>query len=94
MIVGGYAVNFHGYSRNTVDIDLIINIGEINIVQAPSAEPLDLGLKELDVEAPQTDQSFFTSNKTPILAGGLVVLVFAAFAKKFLSYDNEKYQRQ
>ncbi len=24
MIVGGYAVNFHGYSRNTVDIDLII----------------------------------------------------------------------
>ena len=24
MIVGGYAVNFHGYSRNTVDIDIVI----------------------------------------------------------------------
>jgi hypothetical protein len=24
MIVGGYAVNFHEYSKNTVDIDLII----------------------------------------------------------------------
>ena len=24
LIVGGYAVNFHGYSRNTVDIDLVI----------------------------------------------------------------------
>jgi hypothetical protein len=26
MIVGGYAVNFHGYSRNTVDIDLVIKL--------------------------------------------------------------------
>ena len=24
LVVGGYAVNFHGYSRNTVDIDLVI----------------------------------------------------------------------
>lgn len=37
MIVGGYAVNFHGYSRNTVDIDLVIkftlsNLRKIEII--------------------------------------------------------------
>jgi len=26
MVVGGYAVNFHGYSRNTADIDLVIKL--------------------------------------------------------------------
>ncbi len=31
MIVGGYAVNFHGHSRNTVDIDLIIKFTLINL---------------------------------------------------------------
>lgn len=31
MIVGGYAVNFHGYSRNTVDIDLIIKFTLVNL---------------------------------------------------------------
>jgi len=31
MIVGGYAVNFHGYSRNTVDIDLIIKFSLVNL---------------------------------------------------------------
>lgn len=31
MIVGGYAVNFHGYSRNTVDIDLIIKLTLANL---------------------------------------------------------------
>jgi predicted nucleotidyltransferase len=31
MIVGGYAVNFHGYSRNTVDIDLIIKFTLANL---------------------------------------------------------------
>lgn len=31
MIVGGYAVNFHGYSRNTVDIDIIIKFTLSNL---------------------------------------------------------------
>jgi hypothetical protein len=31
MIVGGDAVNFHGYSRNTVDIDLIIKFTLANL---------------------------------------------------------------
>lgn len=31
MIVGGYAVNFHGYSRNTVDIDLVIKFTLSNL---------------------------------------------------------------
>ena len=31
MIVGGYAVNFHGYSRNTVDIDLVIKFTQSNL---------------------------------------------------------------
>lgn len=31
MIVGGYAVNFHGYSRNTVDIDLVIKFTQVNL---------------------------------------------------------------
>jgi hypothetical protein len=31
MIVGGYAVNFHGYSRNTVDIGLIIKFTLANL---------------------------------------------------------------
>ena len=31
MIVGGYAVNFHGYSRNTVYIDLIIKFNLTNL---------------------------------------------------------------
>lgn len=31
MIVGGYAVNFHGYSRNTVDIDLVIKFSLSNL---------------------------------------------------------------
>ena len=31
MIVGGYAVNFHGYSRNTVDIDLVIKFNLVNL---------------------------------------------------------------
>ena len=31
MVVGGYAVNFHGYSRNTVDIDLIIKFTLSNL---------------------------------------------------------------
>lgn len=31
MIVGGYAVNFHGYSRNTVDIDLVIKFTLANL---------------------------------------------------------------
>lgn len=31
LIVGGYAVNFHGYSRNTQDIDLIIKFTLSNL---------------------------------------------------------------
>lgn len=31
LIVGGYAVNFHGYSRNTVDIDLVIKFTLANL---------------------------------------------------------------
>lgn len=31
MIVGGYAVNFHGYSRNTIDIDLVIKFTLSNL---------------------------------------------------------------
>ncbi len=31
MIVGGYAVNFHGFSRNTVDIDLVIKFNLTNL---------------------------------------------------------------
>lgn len=31
MIVGGYAVNFHGYSRNTVDIDIVIKFTLLNL---------------------------------------------------------------
>lgn len=31
MIVGGYAVNFHGFSRNTVDIDLVIKLTLTNL---------------------------------------------------------------
>ena len=31
MIVGGYAVNFHGHSRNTVDIDLVIKFTLTNL---------------------------------------------------------------
>jgi len=31
MVVGGYAVNFHGYSRNTVDIDLVIKFSLSNL---------------------------------------------------------------
>ena len=31
VIVGGYAVNFHGYSRNTVDIDLVIRFTLANL---------------------------------------------------------------
>ena len=31
MIVGGYAVNFHGYSRNTVDIDLVVKFTLSNL---------------------------------------------------------------
>ena len=31
VIVGGYAVNFHGYSRNTVDIDLVIKFTLANL---------------------------------------------------------------
>lgn len=31
MIVGGYAVNFHGHARNTVDIDLIIKFTLANL---------------------------------------------------------------
>jgi len=31
MIVGGYAVNFHGYSRNTIDIDLVIKFTLVNL---------------------------------------------------------------
>ena len=31
IIVGGYAVNFHGYSRNTVDIDLVIKFNLSNL---------------------------------------------------------------
>lgn len=31
LVVGGYAVNFHGYSRNTVDIDLVIKFTLSNL---------------------------------------------------------------
>ena len=31
IIVGGYAVNFHGFSRNTVDIDLVIKFNLRNL---------------------------------------------------------------
>lgn len=31
MVVGGYAVNFHGYSRNTADIDLVIKFTLSNL---------------------------------------------------------------
>jgi predicted nucleotidyltransferase len=31
LIVGGYAVNFHGHSRNTVDIDLVIKFTLSNL---------------------------------------------------------------
>lgn len=36
MIVGGYAVNFHGYSRNTIDIDLIIKFTQANLKKLES----------------------------------------------------------
>lgn len=41
MIVGGYAVNFHGYSRNTVDIDLVIKFTLKNL------KNLELALGEM-----------------------------------------------
>lgn len=36
LIVGGYAVNFHGYSRNTVDIDLVIKFTLSNLKKIES----------------------------------------------------------
>ncbi len=45
MIVGGYAVNFHGYSRNTVDIDLVI---KFNLSSLKKVEKL---LNEMGMES-------------------------------------------
>lgn len=43
MIVGGYAVNFHGYSRNTVDIDLVIKFTLSNL------KKIEMVLREMDM---------------------------------------------
>jgi hypothetical protein len=44
MVVGGYAVNFHGYERNTSDLDIWVKSTPENINRICSA------LKELDFE--------------------------------------------
>jgi hypothetical protein len=42
-LVGGYAVNLHGFLRGTVDIDLVLNLRERDFVNAEQAMT-DLGL--------------------------------------------------
>ena len=44
MVVGGYAVNFHGYERNTSDLDIWVKSSSENIGKICSA------LKELNFE--------------------------------------------
>lgn len=43
MIVGGYAVNCHGYSRNTVNIDLVIKFTLSNL------KKIEIILREMDM---------------------------------------------
>lgn len=37
MVVGGFAVNFHGYNRSTADLDLWISNGDQNLERIKSA---------------------------------------------------------
>lgn len=48
MVVGGHAVNFHGYTRATSDMDLWINTNEINFTNLYQAF-VELGYNENSV---------------------------------------------
>lgn len=49
MVVGGYAVNFHGYERNTSDLDIWVKSTKENI-EAIAAALADLGFAEDSVQ--------------------------------------------
>lgn len=53
MVIGGYAVGFHGYPRATGDLDIWIGINPKN------AERLILVLKEFGLDIPETHKEVF-----------------------------------
>lgn len=57
IIIGGYAVVYHGYVRSTNDIDIWIDIREDNIIKVIKALD-DFGFSSLNIKA-----SDFSSNQ-------------------------------
>ena len=53
VVIGGYAVNFHGYVRGTLDFDVFVEISESN------ADRLVEVFKEFGFDAPELNRKLF-----------------------------------
>jgi len=63
LLIGGYAVGYHGYPRSTNDMDIWIAI------DPKTAEQMVLALKEFGFDTPQLSKELFLKEKSIIRMG-------------------------
>ncbi len=63
LLVGGYAVTYHGYARSTGDLDIWISLDRSN------AERLADSIREFGFDAPQLTPELFLSERTLVRMG-------------------------
>lgn len=66
LLVGGWAVGFHGYPRFTADIDVFISISKSNISKVMKAMA-DFGIPSFDESMLTTPGHVFRIGRTPLL---------------------------
>ena len=63
LLIGGYAVGYHGYPRSTNDMDIWIPI------DPKTAEQMVLALKEFGFDTPQLSEKLFLKEKNIVRMG-------------------------
>jgi hypothetical protein len=63
LLIGGYAVGYHGYPRSTNDMDIWIAI------DPKTAEQMVLALKEFGFDTPQLSEKLFLKEKNIVRMG-------------------------
>lgn len=63
LLIGGYAVGYHGYPRSTNDLDIWIAI------EPKTAEQMVLVLKEFGFDTPQLSEKLFLKEKNIVRMG-------------------------
>jgi phage replication-related protein YjqB (UPF0714/DUF867 family) len=63
LLIGGYAVGYHGYPRSTNDMDIWIAI------DSKTAKQMVLALKEFGFDSPQLSEELFLKEKNIVRMG-------------------------